>query len=319
MAPLKRLRRRTTAASAPSAPHATSTPGDPDGPDVLVADPATDSPGAPGPSQTQSGGLATLRRASTAVTSTAARVATTTAKRAGHSQAWLLVLAAHPRQGLLTAFGVASVAAFIDRPTREVAVVFLTVLVGQTILGWHNDLIDRERDARHLEAGRAQNKPIADGRLDPGNVWFAVAVAGLLLLPLSISTGVTAGSCYLLAVGVGMLGHLVLRRGIYSWIPWAVSFALLPAYVSFGGWGGNAEGQAPEVLMTLLAAALGVGVHTLRALFGLVADHEDGWTYWPLRLSLRLGATKMLLYTAAYLAVVTMAIIIAGATVGLRQ
>ena len=310
MAPLKRLRRRTTATSVTPDP---SAPGDPEG-------------SLPTPSGRASGGLTTLRRTSATAGSSAAkaskvaaRTGRTVARRAGLGQARLYVLAAHPLQALLTAVGVAAAAALIERPAREIAVVFLTVVVGQTILGWHNDIVDRHRDARHLEAGRASHKPIADGRLAVGNVWFALICAVLLVVPLSVSTGVTAGSCYLLSVAVGLVGHLVLRRGIYSWIPWAIAYALLPAYVAFGGWGGNAEGESPQVLMTLLAAALGVGVHTLRALFGLVADHEDGWTYWPLRLSLRLGATKMLLVITVYLAVLVVAILITGATVGLRQ
>lgn len=318
MASLKRLRRRTIATSVTPAP---SAPGDPEGSHPTPAD------------RPSGGGLTTLRRTSAAATSSAAkasrvaartgrtvgRTGRTVARRAGLGQAWLYILAAHPLQALLTAVGVAAAAALIERPAREIAVVFLTVVVGQTILGWHNDIVDRHRDARHLEAGRVSQKPIADGRLEVGNVWFAFTCAVLLVVPLSVSTGVTAGSCYLLSLAVGLVGHLVLRRGIYSWIPWAVAYALLPAYVAFGGWGGNAEGEAPQILMTLLVAALGVGVHTMRALFGLVADHEDGWTYWPLRLSLRLGATQMLLVTMAYLAVLVVAILITGATVGLRQ
>ncbi len=46
--------------------------------------------------------------------------------------------------------------------------------------------------------------------------------------------------------------------------------------------------------MVVLAALLGVGVHLLRSIWGLVADDEDGWTYLPLRLGRRLGATRLL-------------------------
>ena len=45
--------------------------------------------------------------------------------------------------------------------------------------------------------------------------------------------------------------------------------------------------------MTVLAALLGVGVHVLRALPGLVADNEDGWRHLPLRLALRTGAPRL--------------------------
>ncbi len=227
----------------------------------------------------------------------------------------LMIQAAHPRQALATALGVAAFAALAGRPTREVGVVALTVLVGQTILGWHNDIVDRERDARHHTPG----KPVADGRLDPGSVWYAVTIAVLLLVPLSISTGVTAGINYLISVMIGLLANVALRRGLFSWVPWALSFALYPAYISYGGWGGAAEGPPPEVVMTLLAGLLGIGVHFLRSIWGLVADNEDGWRYLPLRLGLKLGATRLLALTSTYLVLVVAGLCVAGTMVGLSQ
>ncbi|MBC9734809.1 UbiA family prenyltransferase [Nocardioides sp. zg-578] len=227
----------------------------------------------------------------------------------------LLLRAAHPKQAAVTALGIAACAALAGRELREVGVVLLTVLVGQTILGWHNDLVDRGRDARHDLPG----KPVAQGRLDPGSVWFAIACAALLLVPLAVSTGITAGSCYLLAVAIGLLANVALRRGLLSWLPWAASFALYPAYLSYGGWGGQHEGNPPEVAVVVLFALLGVGVHVLRALWGLVPDNKDGWTYLPLRLGLRLGAARLLTVTSVYLGVVLLALAFAGTSVGLSR
>lgn len=225
-----------------------------------------------------------------------------------------LILSAHPRQAFLTGFGVALAGAAAGRAARECAVVFLTVLVGQVVVGWHNDLVDRDRDAAHDTA----RKPIADGRLDPGTVWYALAIAVLLLIPLSLSTGITAGALYLASVIVSLVGNVVLRAGLFSWVTWAASFALYPFYLSYGGWGGGFTGTAPEPVMAVLAALLGIGVHVLRAIWGLVADDEDGWTYLPLRLGRRLGATRLLVVAAAYTGVVLALIAIAGSTVGLR-
>ena len=236
-------------------------------------------------------------------------------RRLGNFWLFLLIRASHPRQALATAIGVAAVAALAGRPTREVGVVAATVLIGQVVLGWHNDIVDRERDARH----HTPRKPVADGRLDAGTVWFALTIAVLVLVPLSISTGVVAGINYLISVMIGLLANVALRQGLFSWVPWALSFALYPAYISYGGWGGDAEGPPPEAVMTLLAGLFGVGVHFLRSIWGLVADNEDGWTYLPLRLGLRLGATRLLVLTSTCLVAILVLLAVVGSVEGLSR
>ena len=228
----------------------------------------------------------------------------------------LLVRAAHPRQAIVTALAVGVAAALAGRPTREFLLVMATMLVGQACLGWFNDLIDRGRDARH----GAQGKPVADGRLEPGTVWFVLAIGVFVVVPLSIANGVYAGSAYLIALGAAVLGSWIrIRKGFFSWVPWAVSFGLVPAFLSYGGWGGQDNGAPPEILVTVLAAALGVGVHFLRALWGLVPDNADGWTYLPLRLGLRLGASRLLWAASVYTVLVVVGLAFAGTSVGLAQ
>lgn len=230
----------------------------------------------------------------------------------------LLTRAAHPRQAVLTAAGLAAVAALDARPGREVALVAATVLVGQAVLGWHNDLIDRRRDRAHERT----DKPLADGRLEPGTGWFAWCCGVLLLVPLAVNNGVLAGCCYLAAVAVGLLGNLdnrLVRRGLLSWLPWAVAFGLYPAFLSYGGWGGQAEGDPPQAALVALAALLGIGVHFLTALWGLVADDEDGWTYLPLQVGRRTGATRLLVLTLVYLAAVGTAFAVTAHQLGLSR
>jgi 4-hydroxybenzoate polyprenyltransferase len=228
----------------------------------------------------------------------------------------LLLRAAHPRQAVATALAVGGAAALAGRPTREFLLVVATVLVGQACLGWFNDLVDRRRDAQHPGPG----KPLADGRLDPGTAWFVLAVGVFVLVPLAVANGVYAGSAYLLSLAVAVAGTWSwIRKGLLSWLPWAASFALLPAFLSYGGWGGQDNGSPPEVLVTALAAALGVGVHFLRALWGLVPDNADGWTYLPLRLGLRLGASRLLWVSSVYTVGVVVALAFAATSVGLAQ
>ena len=92
----------------------------------------------------------------------------------------------------------------------------------------------------------------------------------------------------------GSVANVALRSGPLSFLPWAVSFGLLPAFLSYGGWGGTGTESPPQVSMTLLAAMLGVGVYFLRALPGLVDDHADGHRHLPLLLALKWGATRVL-------------------------
>ncbi len=162
-------------------------------------------------------------------------------------------------------------------------------------------------------------KPVADGSLDPGTVWFAIACGALLVVPLSITSGVTAGGAYLIALAVGLLGNVLFRRGWLSWLTWAVSYALYPAFLSYGGWGGEYLGDPPQISVTVLAGALGVCVHFLRALPGLVADNRNGFRHLPLRVALRVGAPRLLYLSIAATVLVVAGLVLAGARVGLSQ
>lgn len=226
-----------------------------------------------------------------------------------------LFRAAHPRQALLTAAGLAAAAAMSGRLSREVGLVFVTVLVGQTILGWHNDLVDRDHDARH----DLPRKPIAQRQVDPGTVMFSFACAILLVVPLAVANGVIAGAGYLISLVIGMLGNVAFRAGALSWLPWAASYALYPAFLSYGGWGGEGTTTPPTISMTVLAALLGVAVHFLRALPGLVQDNQEGIRSLPLRIAIRTGAPKLLVLSIICTVAIGVGVLITGQTVGLRQ
>jgi hypothetical protein len=141
----------------------------------------------------------------------------------------------------------------------------------------------------------------------------------LLAVPLAVSNGVTAGCLYLASLGIGLVGNVVLRRGLLSWVTWAAAFALYPAFLSYGGWGGAATGNPPQAAMVVLAALLGVGVHVLSALPGLVADHEDGYRHLPLRLALKIGATRLLVLALAWTVLDMVGLLVVGNAVGLSR
>ncbi|WP_310528747.1 UbiA family prenyltransferase [Nocardioides sp.] len=225
----------------------------------------------------------------------------------------LLARAAHPKQALLTALGLAVAAAISGRPLRESALVFTTVLVGQALLGWDNDLVDRARDERHERPG----KPIASGLLDLGTAWFSVTCALLLVVPLSLNAGSRAGAAYLIALLIGVVGNRVLRGSVLSFVPWMLQFGLYPAYLAYGGWNGTGPDTPPTVVMTVLAGLLGLGVHFLRALPGLVPDNADGLRSLPLRIALRTGAPRLLVLSGVFTGAVVVVLLIAGQAIGL--
>jgi 4-hydroxybenzoate polyprenyltransferase len=226
--------------------------------------------------------------------------------------ALLLTRAAHPRQAVATAAVLAAAAAVSGRPLREVALVAVTVLVGQAVLGWSDDLADRARDQRHRP-----DKPLASGALDPGTVWFTLTCAVLLVVPLAISHGRRAGLAYLALLVVAAVGDRLLHARVLSFVPWMASFALYPAFLAYGGWNGVGTDTPPTITLTALTAALGLGVHVLLALPGLVHDHEEGERSLPLVLALRTGTPRLLLLAGGFTGVVAVAILIAGRTVGL--
>jgi 4-hydroxybenzoate polyprenyltransferase len=226
-----------------------------------------------------------------------------------------LARAAHPLHALVTAVVLGGAAALSGRPLREAVLVAATVLVGQAVIGWHNDLVDRDRDAAHERPG----KPLAAGSLDPGTVWFAVACGVLVVVPLALGSGVTAGCAYLLSLAAALLGNVALRRTAWSWLPWALSYGLLPAFLSYGGWGGQYVGDPPTLVMTVLAALVGVAVHVLLAIPDLVDDNADGLRHLPLRLALRTGARRLMVVTIGVTVFLVASIVVAGLTAGLRQ
>jgi hypothetical protein len=189
------------------------------------------------------------------------------------------------------------------------------VLVGQSLLGWDDDLADEADDRADGRVG----KPLVGGSLDRGTVGFALACAVLLVVPLSLSSGIDAGLAYLLSLVVAVAGNHLLRSTALSWLPWALAFALLPAYLSYGGWGGGAQGAPPTVAITVAAGLLGIGVHVLIALPGLVDDNRAGRRHLPLRLALRVGAPRLLVLTSIWCALCVGLLAVVAGTVGLSR
>jgi 4-hydroxybenzoate polyprenyltransferase len=226
-----------------------------------------------------------------------------------------LLLCCHPLPAAAMTVALTIAAALTGRRALECGLVALTIGTGQLTVGWINDVVDADRDR---QVGR-QDKPIAAGWVDARTVVFATASATLLVVPLSLANGTAAGIAHLAAVLSAWLYNLSFKKTVLSWLPYAVSFGLLPAFLSYGGLGAGMHGGPPTIAMTVLAALLGIGIHFLNALPDLVEDTQTGVRHLPLRIALKIGASKLLLISRVYTAVVALGIVVAGLTVGVRQ
>ena len=213
-----------------------------------------------------------------------------------------LVGSAHPLPSLaVTAFAVL-VAAACGRSGTGVVLVAATVLTGQLSIGWCNDLVDRDRDR---VAGRT-DKPLASGAVPVRLVASSTALAVALCVPLSLASGWRAGVAHLVGVAGGWAYDLGVKRTLWSWLPYAVSFGLLAAFLTLGLPGH----PAPPWWMAVAGALLGVGAHFLN----VVPDVDDDLAEGIRGLPQRLGAVRSAVAGAALLALASVTVTLGPGT-----
>jgi 4-hydroxybenzoate polyprenyltransferase len=226
-----------------------------------------------------------------------------------------LVSATHPKQAVFLAAVLGVLAAVDGRAEREYLLVAAAVLVVQLSLGLSNDLCDQHHDYRAQTPG----KPIAEGVVPAPRASYWMYVLILLAVPLSMYSGTAAGIALVATLPIGWVHNRWLHRTAFSWLGWALTFALLPAFLAYGGWGGGVHGDAPTYAVTGAAAAVGFCLHFVTTLGDLVEDHKSGARNLPLRLALRMGAPRLLVLTILLTAAAVAGLVMATLTVGLRQ
>ncbi|RZI88547.1 MAG: hypothetical protein EOO67_13010 [Microbacterium sp.] len=226
-----------------------------------------------------------------------------------------LVRCAHPKQAAVFAATMGILALFADRPANEALTVALAVLTVQLSLGLSNDLCDEKHDLRAETAG----KPLAAGRVDPSSASYWMMVLILLSVPLSVYSGLTAGIALLVTLPVGWIHNRWLHRTAFSFVGWTLTFAIYPAFLSYGGWAGHIHGDAPTWAVTLTSAALGFALHFVTSLGDLVTDNKSGARNLPLLAALRLGAPRTLLVTVVVTGAAVAGLVTATASAGLLQ
>lgn len=185
------------------------------------------------------------------------------------SRARGLLDACHPLPTLAVTTVVALLSAAVGRDAAGVALMALATLVGQVSVGWCNDAYDAPRD---LAAGRAE-KPTVRGDASPSVLWRLALGALVLTVPLSFAAaGLLGGAAHVVAVLSAWSYDLALKATVVSWLPYAVSFGLVPAFVVLGA----DPAQRPAAWISGAAALLGVAAHLANALPDLDSDDAVG-------------------------------------------
>jgi 4-hydroxybenzoate polyprenyltransferase len=151
----------------------------------------------------------------------------------------------------------------------SVCLVFLASAAGQATVGWTNDVFDAQADR---EAGRT-TKPTVRGSLRPEQLRVPILVSATLTIPLSLlAAGWVGGAAHIVAVSSALAYNFWLSRTVWSWLPYAVSFALMTIFV--------AQAASPVLWPTwpviCLSVLVGVIAHIFNAMPDIDSDRRMG-------------------------------------------
>ena len=205
-----------------------------------------------------------------------------------------LLLGCHPLPCVaVTAFATAYAAA-IGADVGRLALIAVTVLVGQLAVGWSNDAIDAPRDI----AARRADKPVSTGLVTGWTLAVAAGVAALGCVALSFRLGAAAGWLHLVAVISAVGYNAGLKTTRLSPLPYLLSFGLLPVVVTFAVTGPTGL-NGPPLSHVLAAALLGGAAHAGNTVGDTEADAATGVRGLPQRLGPQRSLVAMAVLVAA--------------------
>ncbi|MGI8754027.1 MAG: UbiA family prenyltransferase [Acidimicrobiales bacterium] len=208
-----------------------------------------------------------------------------------------LLEACHPGPSVVVTGVAVALAAAEGRGATGLVAVGGAVLSGQLSVGWHNDWLDAERDRLSARG----DKPVARGAIPRRVVGRAAGIAVVAVVPLSLLSGPRAAAAHLTAVALAWAYNARLKATMLSFVPYALAFPLLVAFVSLGLPGA----PGPPWWQVVAAALLGTGAHLANAAPDLDDDRATGVQGLPHRLGYRasvLGAATLLVIASGFLA-----------------
>jgi len=179
------------------------------------------------------------------------------------------------------------------------AVLAAAILVGQASIGWANDYVDAGRDRL---VGR-RDKPVATGAASADVVRRCACAALVAVVPVSLAVGWRPGAAHLVAVGSAWLYDLRLKQTRLSWLPYAVSFGLLPVIIATALPGH----PLPQAVVVAAGSCLGIGAHFANTVGDAADDAHTGVRGLPQRLGPRASIVIAAVFIAAAAALLVVA------------
>ena len=154
-------------------------------------------------------------------------------------------------------------------------IIALGFFSGQLIVGWSNDLIDYADDLSH----QRMNKPLVGGLISRKFLqsWLALMIPVALVINLFGPLGFVGGGLSIFAIVWALGYNFYFKFNIFSPLPYAVAFAILPSCMAFS------QVKTPPTWMWLGGALFGMAAHFLNVLKDMDQDHASGIKGLPQR------------------------------------
>ena len=160
-------------------------------------------------------------------------------------------------------------------PTGPSLLIALAFFSGQLIVGWSNDLFDYADDLSH----KRMNKPLVAGLITDKLLksWLGAMIPISIILNLFGPLDFVGGGLSLFAIGWALAYNFYFKFNIFSPLPFAVAFAILPSCMALS------KEKTPPLWMILGGAFLGIAAHFINVLKDMDQDHASGIKGLPQR------------------------------------
>jgi len=169
-----------------------------------------------------------------------------------------LAKACHPLPTVTVSLVITAYAWSLGWSGWSLAAVFVTFFVGQLSVGWSNDAHDSNLDAKVGRAG----KPTVAQEVSAQALWLAAVAALSISIALSwLVAGWAGGSFHVFALLMAWLYNIRLSRTVWSWLPYALAFGSVPAFLTYGF-----NDEPPTLWSVAMFAIIGVSAHLANAM-----------------------------------------------------